>query len=78
MAAEKLDEIIFLVRTLKEGGYEAVSQGHGINFRGESVEAVRGAVREAVRTHFAKAGGAPGLIRLNFVDDQRFVVLLTE
>lgn len=78
MATAKPEEIVFLVRTLKEGGYEATAQGYGITLRGASAEAVRGAVRDQVRAHFAKSGGAPGLIRLTFVDDQRFTVLLTE
>lgn len=80
MSATKPNEIVFLVKALKEGGYEANSLGHGLRFRGASQQAMRDAVRAEVKAHFAKAGSAPGpeRIRLHFLDDMRIIAMVAE
>jgi len=64
-------EIIFEVREDEaDGGYVASALGYGIHTQAETVEELRGMVREAVDCYFESADEAPGLIRLHFVRDE--------
>jgi hypothetical protein len=62
-------EIIFSVQESPEGGYEARALGHPIFSQGDSLEDLRGMVRDAVRCHFDE-GSVPAIIRLHFVKDE--------
>ena len=68
-------EIIFEVSEDEvDGGYSASALGHGIHTEGETLEEVRGNVREAVDCYFDDATERPGLIRLHFVRDEVLVL----
>jgi predicted RNA binding protein YcfA (HicA-like mRNA interferase family) len=45
-------EIISIVEESADGGYEAKALGHSIFTQAETIEALRGSVRDAVRCHF--------------------------
>ncbi len=67
----KLSEIIFEVSEDEvDGGYSANAVGYGIHTEGETVDEVRGNVREAVECHFDDGTVRPGRIRLHFVRDE--------
>lgn len=66
-------EIIFEVREgQSNGGYTAAAVGHDLVAEGETLEALRKNVREAVKTHFARSGtgSVPLAIRLHIVRDE--------
>jgi len=60
-----MDEIIFLVEKSPEGGYTARAVFASIITQADDMSALRGAVRHAVRCHFAD-DARPGVIRLYF------------
>lgn len=62
-------EIVFLVEEALESGLTARALGESIFTQAESIEALREAVRDAVRCHF---GGSdePSVIRLHYVRDE--------
>ncbi len=62
-------EIIFIVQESADGGLEASAVGHSIFTQAETKEALRAAVRDAVRCHFDEHE-RPKLIRLHFVRDE--------
>jgi hypothetical protein len=62
-------EIIFSVQESVEGGFEARALGHDIFTQAESMEELRGMVRDAVRCHF-NGDSAPAVIRLHIVKDE--------
>ncbi len=62
-------EIIFSVQESVEGGYEARALGHDIFTQAETLEELRGMVRDAVRCHF-NGDAAPAVIRLHIVKDE--------
>ncbi|MGH8234437.1 MAG: hypothetical protein ACREPU_09610 [Rhodanobacteraceae bacterium] len=64
-----MNEIIFQIEEAPEGGYTARALGHAIFTEGESLDELRGNVRDAVRCHFEEGTG-PKLIRLHFVRDE--------
>ena len=64
-----MPEIIFVVEEAAEGGYTARALGHSIFTEADTREALKDAVRDAVRCHFDE-GEAPSLIRLHFVQDE--------
>ncbi len=65
-----MTELIFLVEESPDGGYVASALGQSIFTEADSMEALRVAVREAVRCHFDGEPDAPKLIRLHFVRDE--------
>lgn len=65
-----MSELVFLVEEAPEGGYTASALGHSIFTEAETPEALREAVREAVRCHFEGEPEAPKVIRLHFVRDE--------
>ena len=72
-----MSEIIFEVREDEaDGGYVAVALGHAIATQGETLDELRGMVRDAVRCHFGDGvpGEMPRVIRLYFVRDEVLAV----
>ncbi len=68
---KEVREIIFLVREEPEGGYVAEAVGVPIVTQADSVEELRGMVRDAVRCHYDENDPErPRLIRLHFVRDE--------
>ena len=66
-----MSEIIFEVSEDEiDGGYSASALGYGIHTEGETIEEIRGNVREAVECYFDETMPRPGLIRLHFVRDE--------
>ena len=66
-------EIIFEVTEAAEGGYDARALGHGIHTQGESWDALKEMVQDAVRCHFDD-GCAPRVIRLHLVKQEVLAV----
>ena len=64
-----MNEFIFLVEEAPEGGYTARALGHSIFTEAETLEELRGNVRDAVHCHFDE-GKAPKVIRLHFVREE--------
>jgi hypothetical protein len=64
-----MNELIFLVEEAPEGGYTARALGHSIFTEAETLEELRGNVRDAVQCHFDD-GKAPKVIRLHFVREE--------
>jgi hypothetical protein len=68
-----MSEIIFEVREDDvAGGYVASALGFGIHTQAETLEQLRGAVREATDCYFDETMDAPKVIRLHFVRDEVF------
>jgi hypothetical protein len=59
-------EIIFAVEEAPEGGFVARALGHPIFTEADDLEALRDAVRDAVRCHFDD-GERPKVIRLHLL-----------
>jgi hypothetical protein len=64
-------EIIFLVEQAPEGGFVARALDHSIFTEADDLEALRTAVRDAVRCHFDE-DARPKVIRLHFVREEVF------
>jgi hypothetical protein len=64
-----VSEIIFLVEESVDGGYEARAMGASIFTEAETLAALKEAVRDAVRCHFAEED-RPRVIRLHLVRDE--------
>lgn len=72
-----MSEIIFEVQEdAVDGGYVAMALGHAIATQAETLDELRGMVRDAVQCHFGDgiAGPMPKLIRLHFVRDEILAV----
>jgi len=70
---DAMSEIIFEVREDDvAGGYVASALGFGIHTEAETLEELRGAVREAVDCYFDETMEGPKVIRLHFVRDEVF------
>lgn len=69
-----MTEIIFEVTEDEvDGGYSASALGLGIHTQGDTVEEIRGNVREAVDCYFDDGMPRPRFIRLHFVRDEVLV-----
>ena len=67
-------EIIFEVSEDEfDGGYSASALGFGIHTEGNTLDELRGNVREAVNCYFDDSMGRPRLIRLHYVRDEVLV-----
>ncbi len=67
-------EIIFEVSEDEvDGGYTASALGHGIHTEGDSLEELRGNVKEAVDCYFDDRMPPIKLIRLHFVREEVLV-----
>ena len=62
-------EIIFAVEESPEGGYEAKALGHSIYTQADTLEELKGMVKDAVRCHFEDEA-RPRVIRLHLVKDE--------
>ena len=61
--------IVFLVEEAPEGGFTARALGASIFTEADTLEVLRGAVRDALACHYDDAE-RPKLIRLHFVRDK--------
>ena len=68
-----MNEIIFLIEEAAEGGYTARALDAAIFTEADSLDALREAVRDAVRCHFEEED-RPRVIRLHFAHDEVFAV----
>ena len=64
-----MTELLFLVEEAPEGGYTARGVGAAIFTEADTLDALRQAVRDAVRCHF-EPGAEPKVIRLHVVRDE--------
>ena len=62
-------EVIFSVQEAPEGGYFARALGYSIFTEADDLDALREAVRDAVRCHFDDCA-RPKVIRLHFVREE--------
>ena len=62
-------EIIFVVQESPEGGFTAHAVGCSIFTEGDTLDALRASVREAVACHYAD-GNRPQVIRLRIVREE--------
>ena len=60
-----MSEIVFVVEEDPEGGLNARALGESIFTQAEDMEALKEAVRDAVRCHFPDDASRPRLIRLH-------------
>ena len=58
-----------------DGVYSASPVGYGIHTQGDSLDGIRGNVREAVECYFHESMPRPRLFRLHFVRDELLVAL---
>ena len=65
-----MSEIVFLVEEDPEGGLTARALGESIFTQGEDMDALKVAVRDAVRCHFTDEESRPRVIRLHSVRDE--------
>lgn len=65
-----MTEIVFLVEEDPEGGFTARAPGHSVFTQADTMDALREAVRDAVRCHFAAEAQRPKLIRLHWTKDE--------
>jgi predicted RNase H-like HicB family nuclease len=68
-----MSEIIFeVLRDEIDGGYTATALGYGIHAQGDTLEELRGNVKEAVACYFDEKMVSPRMIRLHIVRDEVF------
>ena len=65
-----MSEIVFLVEEDPDGGLTARALGESIFTQAEDMDALKEAVRDAVRCHFADEESRPRVIRLHSVRDE--------
>lgn len=63
-------ELIFEIRDAEEGGFCARALGHAIFTEGDTWEALRTNVLEAVSLHFEDAPARPRLVQMHYVKDE--------
>jgi hypothetical protein len=68
-----MNELIFLVEEVPEGGYTARSLGVSIFTEADTLEELQNQIRDAVRCHFDD-GKAPKVIRLHHVREEIITV----
>lgn len=64
-------EIVFIVEPDPDGGLTAHAVGHSIFSEADNLDALRDAIRDAVRCHFDEAD-RPRVIRLHQVHEEVF------
>ena len=62
-------ELVFLVEEAPEGGFTARALGAPVFTEADSLDALRDAIRDAVRCHF-EVGAEPHMLRLHVVRDE--------
>ncbi len=70
-AAATQTEVVFLVEEPPEGGFTARALGASVFAEADTIEELRGAVRDAVAVHYDD-DLRPKVIRLHFVRDEVF------
>ena len=65
-----MSEIVFLVEEDPDGGYTAHALGESIFTEADSMDELRGNIRDAVQCHFADEASRPKVVRLHFVRDE--------
>ena len=65
-----MSEIVFLVEEDPDGGLTARSLGESIFAEADDMDALKEAVRDAVRCHFPDKNNRPRVIRLHSVRDE--------
>ncbi|MHC4136871.1 MAG: 2-oxoisovalerate dehydrogenase [Planctomycetota bacterium] len=65
-----MSEIVFLVEEDPDGGLTARALGESIFTQAEDMDALKEAVRDAVRCHFGDKENRPRIIRLHSVRDE--------
>jgi hypothetical protein len=63
-------EITFLISDDPDGGFTAKALGESIFTQADSIEALKVALRDAVRCHFPDEAKRPKMIRLHWVRDE--------
>jgi hypothetical protein len=64
-----VNELVFLVEEAPEGGFTARALGAAVFTEADTLDALREAIRDAVRCHF-EAGDQPRMLRLHVVRDE--------
>ena len=64
-----MNELIFTVEEAAEGGYTARALGESIFTEADTLEELRGNIRDAVQCHFEE-DKRPALVRLHFVREE--------
>jgi hypothetical protein len=64
-----VNELVFLVEEAPEGGFTARALGAAVFTEADTLDALREAIRDAVRCHF-EAGDEPRMLRLHVVRDE--------
>jgi predicted RNase H-like HicB family nuclease len=65
-------ELIFLVEEDPEGGYDAKALGQSIFVQGDTFEALKTNIKDALACHFDAPEDIPKIIRLHIVHDEIF------
>lgn len=65
-----MTELVFLVEEDPEGGFTARGVGESIFTQGETLDALRENVRDAVRCHYDSPESRPKVLRLHYVRDE--------
>lgn len=65
----KMSEIIFIVEDAADGGHTAKALGYSIYTEGETLDALKQNIRDAVKCHFDEKD-LPGIARLHTVRDE--------
>jgi len=60
-------EVVFIVEDDPDGGFTARALGEAIFTQADSIEAMKDAVRDAVRCHYPDEASRPRVIRLHWV-----------
>lgn len=63
-----MEELFFLVEETPEGGYTARALGESIFTQGDTIEEVKGNIRDAVACHFES--NRPRIVRLHIVREE--------
>jgi hypothetical protein len=65
-----MTEIVFQIEEDPQGGYTARALGSSIFTQADTVEELRGMIRDAVCCHFENPDQRPKMIRLHFSHDE--------
>ncbi|SEO11757.1 2-oxoisovalerate dehydrogenase [Mucilaginibacter sp. AW1-7] len=68
-----MNEVFFLVEEAIEGGYNARAIGESIYTQGDTMDELKGNIREAVQCHFDD-DNLPKIIRLHLVKEEIITV----
>jgi len=68
----KVQELIFLIEEDPEGGYSARALGQSIFVQGDTLDILKGNIKDALECHFDSKENIPGIIRLHIVREEMF------